>query len=108
MPLNPHLRSSLPRRLATDAESANTRRDGKEGAEASGQAADPPRVAARALPYRAANGTCKVQIRVFWIFFDFGFDPDRSEAAASRHLSATAVAEDDCPGNVIQRQNATA
>jgi hypothetical protein len=42
------------------------------------------------------------------MFFDFGFDPDRSEAAAGRHLSATAVAEDDCPGNVIQRQNATA
>src|SRR5215211_4462901 len=40
-------------------------------------------------------------------FFDFGFDPDRSEAAASRHLNANAVAEDDCSGDVIQRQNAT-
>src|SRR5215211_6820798 len=40
-------------------------------------------------------------------FFDFGFEPDRREAAACRHLSANAVAEDDCPGDVIQRQNAT-
>jgi len=63
MHLSPRLRPSLPRRLATDAESANTRRDGKEGAEASGQAADPPRLATRALPYRAANGTCKVELR---------------------------------------------
>src|SRR3712207_8072722 len=40
-------------------------------------------------------------------FFDFGFEPDRREAAACRHLNANAVAEDDCSGDVIQRQNAT-
>src|SRR5215217_9208216 len=40
-------------------------------------------------------------------FFDFGFEPDRREAAACRHLNANAVAEDECPGDVIQRQNAT-
>ena len=39
--------------------------------------------------------------------FGFGLGPDRSEAAAIRHLNANAVAEDDCPGDVIQRQNAT-
>src|SRR3954447_23170583 len=46
-------------------------------------------------------------LRYSGCFFDFGFDPDRSEAAASRHLNANAVAEDDCPGDVIQRRNAT-
>src|SRR4051794_36037942 len=39
--------------------------------------------------------------------FDFGCAPDRSEAAAGRHLNANAVAEDSCPGDVIQRQNVT-
>src|SRR3712207_6229933 len=47
-------------------------------------------------------------LRYFGCSFDFGFDPDRSEAAASRPLNANAVAEDNCPGDVIQRQNATA
>ncbi len=41
------------------------------------------------------------------MFFYFGFEPDRSEAAACRYLNANAVSEDDCRGDAIQRQNAT-
>jgi len=38
---------------------------------------------------------------------DFGFEPDRSEAAACRYLNANVVSEDDCQGDAIQRRNAT-
>ena len=41
------------------------------------------------------------------MFFRLWLEPDRREAAACRHLNANAVAEDDCPGDVIERQNAT-
>src|SRR3712207_7064596 len=38
-------------------------------------------------------------------FFDFGFEPDRREAAGCRHLKANAVADDDCPGDVRSEEH---
>src|SRR5215210_7631820 len=59
--LGSYLRSRVPRRLATDAESAKSPPRREDGAEASGQVADPPRIPGSDLPYRATNGTCKVE-----------------------------------------------
>src|SRR5215210_1011147 len=61
--LGSYLRSRVPRRLATDAESAKSPPRREDGAEASGQVADPPRIPGSDLPYRATNGTCKVELR---------------------------------------------